>query len=146
MKKTLTLVIASLFLLVSCWLKEPLDIINPEAEYRYFFWATCPHCQELNRIAQDRDLYSQISIEKREVYNNAENREIFLKLIEEIEPRSDGVPFVYDTVTWEVAVWVRPALELMTSRLGQSADDTSELNEEWAAQEDTQEPVATESE
>lgn len=120
MKKILSLLVLTLFVLVSCGQRAPVDIINPEAEYLYFFGATCPHCQELNRIAEERDLYSQISIEKREVYNNIENRDIFLALIEEIEPESDGVPFVYDRVTGEVAVGVRPALEMMTSRLGQT--------------------------
>ena len=124
MKKLLLLIVSAVFILSACSERTPVDIINPEAEYRYFYWASCPHCQELNRIAESRDLYSQISIEKREVYNNAENREIFLKLIEEIEPRSDWVPFVYDTVTGEVAVWVRPALEMMTSRLGKKAESS----------------------
>lgn len=122
MKKILSILIVSLFILVSCWDKASVDIINPDAEYLYFFGATCPHCQELNRIAEERDLYSKIPVEKREVYQNAENRDIFLALIEEIQPDSDGVPFVYDKVTGEVAVWVRPALEMMTSRLGQAPD------------------------
>lgn len=126
MKKILSVLILSLFVLASCWERAPVDIINPDAEYLYFYGATCPHCQELNRIAEERDLYSQIPIEKREVYNNAENRDLFLALIEEIKPRSDGVPFVYDRVTGEVAVWVRPALEMMTSRLGQT--NTSKEN------------------
>jgi len=104
MKKILSILCVSLFLLVSCGNRPPLDIINPEAEYRYFFGATCPHCQELNAIAQERDLYSKISIEKREVYNNSENQAIFLELIEEIDAESSGVPFVYDTVTGKVAV------------------------------------------
>jgi len=128
MKKILSLLIASLFILTSCGDRPPLDIINPDAEYLYFYGITCPHCQELNRIAEERDLYSQISIEKREVYNNAENRDIFLELIKDIQPDSDGVPFVYDRVTGEVAVWVRPALEMMTARLWQNSvsDDVDE--------------------
>ncbi len=126
MKKILSLLLVSLFVLVSCGSKAPVDIINPDAEYLYFFGATCPHCQELNRIAEERDLYSQIPVEKREVYQNPENREIFLQLIEEIQPDSDGVPFVYDKVTGEVAVWVRPALEMMTSRLNKSTTTTTQ--------------------
>jgi len=126
MKKILSLLLFSVFILTSCGQKVPQDIINPDAEYRYFFWATCPHCQELNRIAESRDLYSQISIEKREIYSNAENQALFQELLEEIKPRSQWVPFVYDTVTWEVAVWVKPALELMTSRLWQNSSTSSE--------------------
>lgn len=123
MKKLLITLLAPLFILASCGGSAgPVDIINPDAEYRYFFGATCPHCQELNRIAEENDLYSQISVEKREVYQNQENRDIFLELLEELQPDSDGVPFVYDTVTGEVAVGVKPALELMTSRLGKTAE------------------------
>lgn len=134
MKKILSILFVSLFILASCGNRAPVDIINPDAEYLYFFGATCPHCQELNKIAEERDLYSQISIEKREVYQNAENRDLFLELIEEIQPDSDGVPFVYDRVTGEVAVGVRPALEMMTARLGQTTTPTitevSEVTEE----------------
>ncbi len=139
MKKILGLIIATIFILTSCGEKAPMDIINPDAEYKYFFWATCPHCQELNRIAESRDLYSKISIEKREVYQNTENREIFLQLIEELEPESDGVPFVYDTVTGKVAVGVKPALELMTSRLGQTpaVAEQSEKSKTQAEEENT---------
>lgn len=126
MKKLLLILLAPLFILASCGGSAgPVDIINPDAEYLYFFGATCPHCQELNRIAEERDLYSQIPVEKREVYQNQENRDIFLALIEELEPDSDGVPFVYDRVTGQVAVGVKPALELMTSRLGQTTQTAS---------------------
>jgi glutaredoxin len=119
MKKILLILTASLLVLASCGKQNTTDIINPNAQYRYFFGATCPHCQELNRIAEEKNLYSQISIEKREVYHNSENQAMFLELIEELDVEGSGVPFVYDTVTGEVAVGVKPALELMTSRLGQ---------------------------
>lgn len=128
MKKILSFLLVSLFLLTSCGNRPPLDIINPDAEYLYFYGITCPHCQELNAIAEERNLYSQISIEKREVYNNAENRDIFLELIKDIQPDSDGVPFVYDRLTWEVAVWVRPALEMMTARLWQSNNTSADTS------------------
>lgn len=128
MKKILSFLLVSLFLLTSCGNRPPLDIINPDAEYLYFYGITCPHCQELNAIAEERNLYSQISIEKREVYNNAENRDIFLELIKDIQPDSDGVPFVYDRLTWEVAVWVRPALEMMTARLWQSTNTSADTS------------------
>ena len=118
MKKILALLITSLIVLASCTSKPPVDIINPDAEYLYFYGASCPHCQELNAIAQERDLYSQIPVEKREVWSNPENNQMFQDLIEELEYEGAGVPFVYDKVTGEVAVWVRPALEMMTARLG----------------------------
>ena len=126
MKKILWVLLVSIFILVSCGgEKQPIDIINPDAEFRYFFGATCPHCQELNRIANENDLYSQISIEKREVYHNTENQAMFLELIEELDVEWSGVPFVYDTVSGEVAVGVKPALKLMTSRLWIAADENN---------------------
>jgi len=117
MKKITLALIAALFILASCGKSAPVDIINPDAEYLYFFGATCPHCQELNRLAEEEDLYSKIAIEKREVYFNNENREAFLKLVEEIKPERDGVPFVYDKITGEYAVGVEPALEMFKNRL-----------------------------
>jgi len=66
MKKLFLLLTATVFLVSCGGASQPVDIINPDAEYRYFFGGTCPHCQELNRIAEERDLYSKISIEKRE--------------------------------------------------------------------------------
>ena len=105
MKKILFTLIAALFILASCGgEKAPVDIINPDAEYLYFYGASCPHCQELNAIAQERDLYSQIPVEKREVWSNPENNQMFQDLIEELEYEGAGVPFVYDKVTGEVAV------------------------------------------
>lgn len=142
MKKIISLLVVSIFVLASCWNRAPVDIINPDAEYLYFFGATCPHCQELNKIAEERDLYSQISIEKREVYSNAENRDIFLALIEEIQPDSDGVPFVYDRVTGEVAVWVRPALEMMTARLGQTTTPTITEEPEVMQEEESEDELS----
>ncbi len=125
MKKILWMLVVSLVLLTSCgkqW--SPVDIINPDAEYLYFYGATCPHCQELNRIADSKDLYTKISIEKKEVYRNRENADDFRKLIEKIgwDFNKVWVPFVYDTVTGKFATGVKPALKLMTARLGQTAE------------------------
>ncbi len=138
MKKIFFILITSIFLLSSCGGdRPPVDIINPDAEYRYFFGGTCPHCQELNAIANENDLYSKISIEKREVYRNSENQKMFLELIEELGVEGSWVPFVYDTVSWEVAVGVKPALELMTSRLWSKTGEEntpSEASSSWSTQ------------
>jgi len=51
---------------------------------------------------------------------------------------------VYDTVTGKIAVGVRPALELMTSRLGQSTPTTQETQtQETQLQQDTQQTEET---
>lgn len=128
MKKIIWILIVSLIFLASCGKSNSTDIINPDAEYLYFFGATCPHCQELNRMVEEEDLFSKIAVEKREVYFNNTNRDIFLKLVQEIQPERDGVPFVYDKVTWQVAVGVEPAFALFKSRLNtQTEADTEEV-------------------
>lgn len=129
MKKILGVLLISLFFLTSCGKSSSVDIVNPDAEYLYFYGATCPHCQELNRIAEEENLFSKIAVEKREVYFNNANREIFLKLVEEIKPERDGVPFVYDKVTGTVAVGVEPALELLKSRLNATIEEIVEDEE-----------------
>lgn len=108
------------FILVSCGNQNSTDIINPDAEFQYFFGATCPHCQELNEAVKNEDLFSKISVEKREVYYNTQNRDIFLALTKELglSEKDTGVPFVYDTISGKHAVGVGPALELFKSRLG----------------------------
>lgn len=137
MKKILLL--AALFLwLASCGtVGNNTDIINPEAEYLYFFWATCPHCQELNKILNEQDLYSQVSIEKREVWYNEENQKLFQDKVLELwlKESETGVPFIYDTVTGEHAIGVDPALQLLKSRLNNIVEtETSQANSEASPQ------------
>lgn len=118
MKKILLILSICVFL-VSCGQSNSTDIINPDADFLYFFWATCPHCQELNNIIKDEDLFSKITVEKREVYFNQDNQKIFTDTIQKIglNPDETGVPFVYDRVSETHAVWVDPALDLFKIRL-----------------------------
>ncbi len=122
MKKFFLLIILVITLISCGSVGNNTDIINPDAEYLYFFGATCPHCQELNKRVKDEDLFSKISVEKREVYFNEENREIFSQLTQELELKEweTGVPFVYDTVNKTHVVWVDQALEMFKSRLNES--------------------------
>ena len=120
MKKIIFSLVVLVIFLSSCGGSSSVDIINPEAEYRYFFGATCPYCQELNKIVEEEDLFSKIEVEKREIYFNDENREMFLALLDEIGAEGSGVPFVYDTVTWEYVVGVPGALEMFSNRLGEN--------------------------
>lgn len=119
MKKILLSLLASSFLLLSCGGNTGTDIINPDAEFLYFYGWSCPHCQELNTHVQEENLFSKISVEKREVYANTINRDKFLALTKELglSEKETGVPFVYDTITKKYAVGVEPALELFKSRL-----------------------------
>ena len=114
MKKTIFLLITGLFLLVSCGGSNNADIINPDAEYLYFYGATCPHCQELNKRVKDEDLFSTITVEKREVYYNNENRDLFLETAKELglEEGKVWVPFVLHKQSGQFSIGTDGALEL----------------------------------
>jgi hypothetical protein len=100
MKKIILVLLASLAL-VSCVERAEVDIINPDAEYLYFYGATCPHCQNLNKQVKELDLFSQISVEKREVYHSNGNRAVFSETAKKLGLKESdmSVPFVYDTVS-----------------------------------------------
>ena len=119
MKKILLLVF-SIFMLVSCgWQSSNTDIINPDADFLYFYWATCPHCQELNTMLEDGDYLSKIEIEKREVYYNDVNRELFLEVIKkyEISERESWVPFVLNKKTWKYVTGSKEGFDMLTSEI-----------------------------
>jgi Prokaryotic membrane lipoprotein lipid attachment site len=110
MKKIL-LALVLLFTLSSCG--QPVDIINPDAKFLYFYGATCPHCQELNAYMDKNDLYSQIALEKREVYYNTENNAMFLAKAKElgISESEIAVPFVLNLETNTYTIGAQPAID-----------------------------------
>ena len=123
MKKILVSIIALFLvaLLWSCSTPKSDDIINPDSDFLYFYGKDCPHCQELNRELESLGMYSLVSIEKRETYYNNDNRLLFLAATEALwlEQSRVGVPFVLDRRTREYAIWVQPALALLSTRIGQ---------------------------
>jgi len=100
MKKLLLVAIVAI-LLASCWWTNK-DIINPDADYVYFYWATCPHCVELNAKIKEADILEDLSIEKREVWYNKENQKVFQEVVNQIglDESKVWVPFVYEKSTW----------------------------------------------
>ncbi len=114
MKKIIIGLFFTLFLL-SCG-NSSTDLINPEANFQYFYGATCPHCQELNRRIESSGGIEQYSVEKREVYYNRDNQTAFQNVIREnnIDQRDAGVPFVFDKSTGRFAVWVDAAFAMIT--------------------------------
>lgn len=133
MKKILLLITTALFL-VSCGAAQQTstDIINPDAEFLYFYGATCPHCQDLNAMLAEWDLISQISVEKREVYYNEVNQESFLAVGEKLglpERERGTVPFVLNKVTGEHVTGVTGAFEMLTSNLNLETTSEEEIQE-----------------
>lgn len=129
--KKLLLVTASLFLLVSCGWPKTVDIINPDADFLYFYGATCPHCQELNRQVHEMDLFSQISVEKREVYFNNDNREKFLETTKSLwlDESKVGVPFVLHKESWIHVVGTDQAIELFKTGLRMQENEDKVIEE-----------------
>jgi len=114
MKKIFLGILAVIFL-SSCW-GGSKDIINPDARYQYFYGATCPHCQELNKKLDAAGGVEQYSVEKREVYFNSDNNILFLQTAKDtgIDESRIGVPFVLDKETGSYAIGVDPAFNLLT--------------------------------
>lgn len=154
MKKLIVALLAAVFLLASCGNSSSEtggdDIINPSADFVYFYGKTCPYCQKLNARIQEEDLFSKISVEKREVYSNAENSAIFQALAEKIglSPSEIGVPFVYDKVTGKYGTGIDGAYEIFLLWVGRESSDneSSEDTPENTAEDEESTEESTESE
>lgn len=97
--KKIIIAIISLFFLFSCSWNTNLDmkdVINPDADYVYFFWKTCSHCIKVAEYFNANDIMNKYKIEKREVWENEDNAKIFNEKIEDlwINPEEVWVPFV----------------------------------------------------
>ncbi len=103
MKKILLCIVLflSVFSFSSCVKIEWDDIINPEADFIYFYGKTCPHCVALNKELIKKDIYSYNILEKKEIYKNSTNQEEFNTLTAKLGlAREDvWVPFLYDKAT-----------------------------------------------
>ncbi len=117
MKKILLTLMTLWLILTSCGASSQSsnsDIINPEADFLYFYSWSCWHCQELNKEMEAEDIYSQLAIEKREVSANNTNRELFIQTAEwlGVSESDMGVPFALNKHTQEYVVGVQPAMEM----------------------------------
>ncbi len=138
MKKILAILWLTAFFLVSCSGTNSADIINPDSDFLYFYWATCPHCQELNRMVEEEDLFSKVSVEKREVFFNNENRELFLATTNALGLNESevGVPFVLNRKTWEYAIGTQPAYNLFSDTWSTQKDEEEEMTGSWEVDDD----------
>ena len=117
MKKILLLIVAAV-VLASCGGTQK-DIINPDADYVYFYGATCPHCIELNKQIEEAGILEELSVEKREVWFNNENQAVFQSVADELwlDDSKVWVPFVYEKATWEHVVGTDQAFEMLSGSL-----------------------------
>ncbi len=118
MKKLIFLII-SLFFLFSCTSSNNLDVINPNADYIYFYGKTCSHCIKVNEYFVENDIMNKYSIEKREVWNNTENAKIFKTNIERLwlVPEETGVPFVIRKKDDKYFIWDVDIIKLFDSNI-----------------------------
>ncbi len=80
-------------------LSTPAHAIRPAADEPgdptiYFFWGEgCPHCAAAKPfLAGLQEQYPQLEVQDYEVYNDLENREIFLAMAEKNGIEASGVP------------------------------------------------------
>ncbi len=99
MKKIFGCIMAIVMMLTftSCVKIEWDDIINPEANFIYYYWKTCPHCIALHKTLVKKDIYSKNILEKKEVWKNPKNQEEFKELTDKLwlAPEDVWVPFLY---------------------------------------------------
>lgn len=114
MKKIFLILAWTLLVLSSCGKTNTTDIINPDADFLYFYGATCPHCQDLNSKMEEQDIFSKVSIEKREVYFNNSNHQRFLIEAKKLwlDPEKTWVPFALHKASKTHAIGVEPVLKL----------------------------------
>ncbi len=69
----------------------------------------------------EQDIYSQVPIEKREVYANNQNREIFLETVQNLglTERDMSVPFVLDKRSNTYVVGTQPAMDMFEEYINQ---------------------------
>jgi len=63
----------------------------------YFFYGTgCPHCAVVEKFFEEKGLFNQYPIEKKEVYSNRDNALLFNSIMDQLNVPSDerGVPAV----------------------------------------------------
>lgn len=88
----------------------------------YYYWETCPYCQQLNKYLTEVDWYNKLNIDKREIWNNKENA---LKMTEDLkrlglENAKTWVPFLVVNENWKEKVlnWLDEAMAYFEPKLG----------------------------
>lgn len=89
------------------WIKKWNDLLNENARFRYYYQITCHHCQTVNKVLDNSNLYNSFAFEKKEITSNKENFDELILLANELWLDKDKlwVPFIYDVVVWDVLQW-----------------------------------------
>ena len=82
--------------------------------YILYYWSSCPHCHKVIDYLEENN----ITIEKKEVYNNTSSREDFVEKVESLwlDSKKVWVPFLYiEKDNWERSylMWDTPIINLL---------------------------------
>ena len=76
--------------------ETPEQVPEQELGMILFYGDTCPHCQALEKWISDNGIDSKVSFEKKEVYNNEENRNLLIEKAGTCGITDNiGVPFLW---------------------------------------------------
>lgn len=77
------------------------------ASYIYFYWQWCGHCSKVSSFIDSTKLEKKFNIEKKEIYHNNENRELFLDYAKKlwIDSNKLGVPFLLSENKDKYSIW-----------------------------------------
>ncbi len=93
-----------LFLLLPLLLAGCSQVNNKESQVSplenktiLFYGDTCPHCKVLEQFLVDNKINERMTIEKREVYNDADNAKLMMDAVNRCALSEDnvGVPFLW---------------------------------------------------
>ncbi|MBU0572800.1 hypothetical protein KKH23_02305 [Patescibacteria group bacterium] len=87
---------------------------NLPDSYEYYWGEGCPHCANVEKVLGTWDNRDKIQIDKKEVYKNQENAELFKSRVEycELPNNQVGIPFLF-TPEGECVVGDTPIINLL---------------------------------
>lgn len=67
---------------------------NAQQQIYFFYGQGCPHCTNVEKYFQENDIYNQYPIDKREIYFNRENAQLYNNVVDNLNVPTDqrGVP------------------------------------------------------
>lgn len=99
----------------------------------YFFYGTgCPHCGEVEKYFEEKDLYARYPVEKKEIYFDHDNALLYNQVLDQlgVVKENRGVPTV--VIGNKVIVGDKPIIDNFVAEadkfLGENSDDNQPVN------------------
>lgn len=89
------------------------------ASYIYFYWQWCSHCAKVDNYFNSNELYKKYDIEKKEIYHNNENRELFIETWKKLWLSENDlwVPFMVSVEDNNYYIWDRLIINHFKSKV-----------------------------